>query len=210
MEFRRSMSEIISAGALLIVGFVFVMDVVPAAAQGQPSEAQILEALKSKVSRGVGNAGTQKSENAEERRVIDALRNRTARSLTLTERTEISEIAKTKPSIDLEINFDYNSDVVRPGARQPLKDLGRALSNEQLKGAVFFVNGHTDAVGGVDFNQDLSERRAEAVKRILIQEFHLPADTLVAAGYGKTQLKNAANPFAAENRRVQIVNTDVK
>lgn len=206
MEFRRSMSEIISAGALL--GFVFVMDVVPVAAQGHPSEAQILEALKSKVSRAVGNAGAQKSENVEERRVIDALRNRSARSLTLAERTELAEIAKTKPSIDLEINFDYNSDVVRPKARPPLQALGRALSNEQMKGTVFFVNGHTDAVGGVDFNQDLSERRAEAVKRILIEEFRLPADTLVAVGYGKTQLKNTTDPFAAENRRVQIVNTE--
>ncbi len=138
------------------------------------------------------------------------MRNRPARSLTLTERTEIAEIAKTKPSIDLEINFDYNSDMVRPRARQPLNELGRALSNEQMNGTVFLVNGHTDAVGGADFNQDLSERRAEAVKRILIQEFRLPADTLVAVGYGKTQLKNTANPFAAENRRVQIVNTEVK
>jgi outer membrane protein OmpA-like peptidoglycan-associated protein len=208
MEFRRSRSGIISAGALLIVGCTFVVDVIPAAAQGQPSEAQILEALKPKVSRAIGTAGASKSEDVKERRVIDALRNRPARSLTLTERTEIAEIAKTKPSIDLEINFDYNSDVVRPNARQPLQTLGRALSNEQMKGTVFFVNGHTDAVGGVDFNQDLSERRAEAVKRILIREFRLPADTLVAVGYGKTQLKKTTNPFAAENRRVQIVNTE--
>jgi outer membrane protein OmpA-like peptidoglycan-associated protein len=210
MELRRSRSGIISAGALLIVGCTFVVGVVPAAAQRQPSEAQILEALKPKVSRAIGNAGTRKSEDVKERRVIDSLRNRPARSLTLTERTEIAEIAKTKPSIDLEINFDFNSDVVRPNARQPLQTLGRALSNEQMKGSVFFVNGHTDAVGGIDFNQDLSERRAEAVKRILIQEFRLPSDTLVAVGYGKTQLKNTANPFAGENRRVQIVNTEQK
>jgi outer membrane protein OmpA-like peptidoglycan-associated protein len=163
--------------------------------------------VEAKASRAIGNAGASKSEDVKERRVIDALRNRPARSLTLTERTEIAEIAKTKPSIDLEINFDYNSDVVRL-ARQPLQTLGRALSNEQMKGTVFFVNSHTDAVGGVDFNQDLSERRAEAVKRILIQEFRLPAATLIAVGYGKTQLKNTTNSFAAENRRVQIVNTE--
>src|SRR6266403_3716923 len=204
----KSKSGIIFVGAMLIVGCVLMLDALPAAAQAQPSEAQILEALKSKVSRTIGNAGASKSEDVKERRVIDALRNRPARSLTLTERTEIAEIAKTKPSIDLEINFDYNSDVVRPKARQPLQTLGGALSNEQMKGTVFFVNGHTDAVGGVDFNQDLSERRAEAVKRILIQEYRLPADTLVAVGYGKTQLKNTTNPFAAENRRVQIVNTE--
>lgn len=201
-------SGIVFVGAMVIVGCALMLDALPAAAQAQPSEAQILEALKSKVSRAIGNSGANKSEDVKERRVVDALRNRPARSLTLTERTEIAEIAKTKPSIDLEINFDFNSDVVRPNARPTLQALGRALSNQEMKGTVFFVNGHTDAVGGADFNQDLSERRAEAVKRILIQEFRLPTDTLVAVGYGKSQLKNATKPFAAENRRVQIVNTE--
>jgi len=208
MDYCRLRPKIISAGALLLLSCTFDVSVAPAAAQGKPSEAQILEALKPKVSRAIGIAGSKQSENVERRRTIDALRNRTARSLTLTERTEIAEIAKTKPSVDLEINFEYNSDVVRPRARQPLNDLGRVLSNEQMKGTVFFISGHTDAVGSADFNQDLSERRAEAVKRILIQEFRLPADTLVAVGYGKSQLKNKADPFAGENRRVQVVNTE--
>jgi hypothetical protein len=43
--------------------------------------------------------------------------------------TRISEIAKDKPSIDIEIKFDYNSDVVGPNA---LRALGRVLSNEQV------------------------------------------------------------------------------
>ena len=82
------------------------------------------------------------------------------------------------------------------------------LSNEQFKGTIFLVNGHTDGKGGADFNQDLSERRAEAVKRVLIEAYKLPAETLLAVGYGKTQLKNKVYPFAGENRRVQIVNTE--
>jgi outer membrane protein OmpA-like peptidoglycan-associated protein len=82
------------------------------------------------------------------------------------------------------------------------------MSDEQLKGTVFFINGHTDAKGGADYNQTLSERRAEAVKRFLIEEFRLPADTLVGLGHGKSKLKNTADPLAGENRRVQIVNTE--
>jgi hypothetical protein len=63
-------------------------------------------------------------------------------------------------------------------------------------------------LGIAPFTYIATERRAEAVKRILIQEFRLPAGTLIAVGYGKTQLKNTTNSFAAENRRVQIVNTE--
>jgi hypothetical protein len=55
--------------------------------------------------------------------------------------------------------------------------------------------------------QSLSERRAEAVKLFLAQQFKLSPDNMLALGFGRSQLKNAAEPLAAENRRVQIVNT---
>ena len=96
----------------------------------------------------------------------------------------------------------------RAEGRQFLQTVGRVMSGEQLKGTVFFINGHTDAKGGSDYNQALSQRRAEAVKRALIEEYRLPKDTLIAVGYGKNQLKNTADPLAGENRRVQIVNTE--
>ena len=73
-------------------------------------------------------------------------------------------------------------------------------------GSVFMLGGHTDAKGGDNYNQMLSERRAETVKRFLIQNYHLPAANLVSAGYGKNGQKNPNDPFAAENRRVEIVN----
>ena len=88
--------------------------------------------------------------------------------------------------------------------------LGRALTNPDLQGSVFLIGGHTDAKGDDDYNQRLSERRASAVKRFLKERFDIPDDTLVTAGYGEEQLKNESDPFAAENRRVQIVNLELK
>ena len=68
------------------------------------------------------------------------------------------------------------------------------------------LGGHTDAKGGDDYNQSLSERRAETVKKFLADNYHVSADTMISTGYGKRELKNATDPFAPENRRVQIVN----
>jgi flagellar motor protein MotB len=51
------------------------------------------------------------------------------------------------------------------------------------------------------------DRRAEVVKRLLVEQFKFPADALVAVGFGKQRLKNAADPLAGENRRVEIVET---
>ena len=48
------------------------------------------------------------------------------------------------------------------------------------------------------------------MKRFLKEQFDIPDDTLVTAGYGKQQLKSSSDPFSAENRRVQIVNLEQK
>jgi outer membrane protein OmpA-like peptidoglycan-associated protein len=76
--------------------------------------------------------------------------------------------------------------------------------------STFIVAGHTDAKGSDTYNQGLSERRAEAVKRFLAEKYGIDASNLLTVGYGKTQLKNPAGPFASENRRVQVINASDK
>ena len=91
-----------------------------------------------------------------------------------------------------------------------MQALGRALANPELKGSTFIVAGHTDAAGSDTYNQDLSERRADSIKRYLVEKSGIPAADLVTVGYGKTKLKDPANPLAEVNRRVQVVNTENK
>jgi outer membrane protein OmpA-like peptidoglycan-associated protein len=88
--------------------------------------------------------------------------------------------------------------------------LGQALSNANLKGSTFVVAGHTDAIGGEAYNQDLSERRAETIKRYLTDKFGIAGTDLVAVGYGKTKPKDPSAPMDPVNRRVQVVNMDTK
>jgi outer membrane protein OmpA-like peptidoglycan-associated protein len=54
-----------------------------------------------------------------------------------------------------------------------VRELGRALTNPDLKGDVFLVAGHTNAKGDDSDNQSLSRRRAEAVKRLLVRKFKI-------------------------------------
>ena len=117
---------------------------------------------------------------------------------------------KDKPKIDLEINFDYNSANISAKSMPSVQALGRALSNPDLKGSTFVVAGHTDAAGGDSYNQDLSERRADSIKRYLVDKFGIAGTDLVTVGYGKTKLKDPANPLADVNRRVQVVNMENK
>jgi outer membrane protein OmpA-like peptidoglycan-associated protein len=128
------------------------------------------------------------------------------RSLSLDDREHMAEIATKRPKVDLEINFDYNSAEVTPKAEPQLNNLGKALTAKELAGSTVMLGGHTDAKGSDEYNQGLSERRAETVKRFLIDSYKIPAANLVTAGYGKKDPKNPNDLFAAENRRVEIVN----
>jgi outer membrane protein OmpA-like peptidoglycan-associated protein len=132
------------------------------------------------------------------------------RGLTLDERNEVADIARQRPAVDLEIYFDYNSSEIAAKAVPDLMNLGRALTNPGIQGGVFLVGGYTDAKGGQDYNQPLSERRAQSVRQFLIQNFRIAPDSLVATGYGKEHLKIPSEPFAAENRRVQVTNLQSK
>jgi OmpA family len=64
--------------------------------------------------------------------------------------------------------------------------------------------------GSETYNQGLSERRADAVKRFLLEQYGIDAGNLVTVGYGKTHLKNPAEPLSGENRRVQVINATDK
>jgi outer membrane protein OmpA-like peptidoglycan-associated protein len=173
---------------------------------------QILNALQPKpLTRGL-SAGPQADPAVEAKQIrfVDTLRNRKTRSLSLGEREEIAEIASTKPKIDLEIQFDYNSADISRNSMPAVQELGKALSNSSLRGSTFVVAGHTDAVGGETYNQDLSERRADTIKRYLTEKYGINGADLVTVGYGKTKPKDVNAPMDPANRRVQVVNMATK
>jgi outer membrane protein OmpA-like peptidoglycan-associated protein len=204
---RRKLVAILS---LLTIGAALSFGVARAVAADDVTEDQIVRALapaKKPLTRGL-SAGPQvdPAVAAAEGRFVQTIRGRATRSLSVTEREEIATIAKDKPNIDLEITFDYNSADISAKSLSSVQALGKALTNADLKGSTFIVAGHTDAAGGEAYNQDLSERRADSIKRYLTDKFGIAGADLVTVGYGKSKLKDPSNPLAEVNRRVQVVN----
>jgi outer membrane protein OmpA-like peptidoglycan-associated protein len=191
------------ASASLVTGFLWSVAGIPAMAQDVPAD-QIVKALTPPVTRSM-NGPAQPAMSDSDRAFVDSLHHRT-RSLTVDESEHVAEIAKNQPKIDLEIYFDFNSAAITPKAEPQLKELGKALLDPGLEKSVIVLSGHTDAKGSDLYNQELSERRAEAVKKYLVETLKVSPDNMTSAGYGRRDLKNKAQPFAAENRRVQIVN----
>jgi outer membrane protein OmpA-like peptidoglycan-associated protein len=206
-SFQKFFGKAIAIGAALSMTAGLAL-----AADGTVSADKIVNALQPKpLTRGL-STGPQADPaiKARETTLLKTVRNRPTRSLSLGEREQIAEIAATKPNIDLEIQFDFNSAAISKSSTQAVQELGKALSNPNLKGSTFVVAGHTDGIGGDAFNQDLSERRADTIKRYLVDQYGLTGSDLVTVGYGKTKLKDSANPADPINRRVQVVNMDTK
>ena len=197
--------SIVTIGATLSFGMAAV-------AAEDVTEDQILRALappaKKPLTRGL-SVGPQQAEpviSAEEGRFVQKIRGRPTRSLSVAEREEIATLAKDKPNIDLEITFDYNSAEISAKSLASVQALGKALSSSDLKGSTFIVAGHTDAAGSEGYNQDLSERRADSIKRYLTDKYGITGADLVTVGYGESKLKDPGQPLAEANRRVQVVN----
>jgi OmpA-OmpF porin, OOP family len=129
-----------------------------------------------------------------------APRTRSLRNLTVE-----SSAPDAKPSLSLLIQFDFNSATVKPESQQALLNLAQALKSRELLESKFAVEGHTDAKGKADYNLKLSQQRADAVRNFLASNGVMDS-RLAAVGKGATELANTADPLAAENRRVRIVN----
>ena len=103
------------------------------------------------------------------------------------------------------ILFDTDSDRLKAESAAVIKSIARGLeTNPNLK---LQIEGHTDSSGAADHNLDLSKRRAEAVKAVLVSQFKVDAARLTTAGLGATKPidSNDTPQGRAQNRRVEFV-----
>ena len=103
-----------------------------------------------------------------------------------------------------DVLFDTAKYSLRPLAREKLAKVAGIISGHP--GLRLDVEGHTDSVGGDDYNQGLSEQRGASVRDFLTQQGML-ASSVTSRGFGKTQ-PVASNDTAAgrqQNRRVELV-----
>lgn len=103
-----------------------------------------------------------------------------------------------------DVLFDTGSYTLKPGAREKLAKIsGIVLAHPGLN---LQIEGHTDSVGTDEFNQQLSERRADSVRDFLAEQ-GVPGSAISARGFGKTQpvASNDTAEGRQRNRRVELV-----
>jgi len=203
MSVKRSFWMVVGYG-LVIANLVLGPS---ASAQGVKSADEILSGLQGVKTRGFDPSAPQREPKQKE--LNAKLRGLKTRRITVEEREDVAKLIEDSkaPNVDVQILFAFDSAEILPQARPSLDELGKALSNAKLGNASFLIAGHTDAKGSDSYNLALSQRRAESVKAFLVETYGVDGARLAVIGFGEEQLKNPDDPFADENRRVQIVNT---
>lgn len=136
---------------------------------------------------------------------------------TISVQQAITDLQAQRTSEGLKVNlpesilFDFDKAEIRSGAKPTLQKLSVLLKT--YKNSPTEIRGYTDGKGSDDYNQDLSERRAQAVKTYLVQNFQVNGDRLTPKGLGKTQpiapntkADGSDNPEGRQkNRRVEVI-----
>lgn len=103
------------------------------------------------------------------------------------------------------ITFEFNSDALLPDARAQIAELGAVMRDNPSLQVV--IVGHTDSIGGFDYNLGLSQRRAMSVVEALVSDHGIARDRMTPAGAGMMApaATNRTEAGRALNRRVEIV-----
>ena len=109
------------------------------------------------------------------------------------------------PHINVDIQFNPDSPVIRPESYRTVARIADALTHPELTGFTFLIVGRIEANGKRDINLALSQRRAESIRDALVTTFKISSKRVLAVGLGEEQLQDANNPKAAVNQWAQIV-----
>lgn len=115
-----------------------------------------------------------------------------------------TDAGKPGQRVDLLLTFEIGSAQLTPTARAEARVFAQALSRPKLKGMRFAIEGHTDSSGGLDYNLDLSRRRAESAAEYLMSQ-GVERGRLEVRGLGYSQPLPGRSAASPDNRRVEAV-----
>jgi len=122
------------------------------------------------------------------------------------EETVVVSEALPPHSVNIKIEFDFNSYAIRPQSYGLLKELGKALTDDRIKGKMLILKGHTDSDGSDAYNLTLSLNRALSVQNYLVGNFNIEPDHIRVVGYGEALplVLNTSPSNKQLNRRVEV------
>jgi len=109
------------------------------------------------------------------------------------------------PTINLDIQFDVDTPIVQPASYQTLGRIADALVHSSMLPYGVLIVGHTESNGRRENNVILSQRRADAIRDMLVNTFKIATKRVQSVGLGEEQFIDQVRPNAPVNNQIQIV-----
>jgi len=137
--------------------------------------------------------------------VLERSRSRSKNEPPPQKRPPIAPDLNKLPAFNADIQFDVDTPIVLPDSYQAVGRIADALTHASLLPYTFLIVGHIESTGRRENNALLSQRRADAIRDILVNTFKIAPKRLQSVGLGEEQLLDPARPNAPINNQVQIL-----
>jgi OmpA-OmpF porin, OOP family len=138
-------------------------------------------------------------------KTLERSRSRSRNEPEASKRPPVSPELLGLPAVNFDIQFDTDTPIVRPQSYETLGRIADALVHVKLLPYSFLIVGHIEANGKRESNVILSQRRADAIRDILINTFKISAKRVQTVGLGEEQLLDPAHPTAPGNQQTQVM-----
>jgi outer membrane protein OmpA-like peptidoglycan-associated protein len=138
-------------------------------------------------------------------KTLERSRSRSRNEPEASKRPPIAPELQGLPGFNVDIQFDTDTPIVRPQSYETIGRIADALVHVKLLPYSFLIVGHVEANGKRESNVILSQRRADAIRDILVNTFKISAKRLQAVGLGEEQLLDPPHPTASANQQMQIL-----
>jgi len=184
---------------LLAAGVIALLAAAPASAQNAPTREDIVAKLEKY------QADLELDIPALRQQVTERSKMRGKTEPPPQKRPAIAPDLNKLPTFNFDIVFDVDTPIVQPESYQTVGRIADALVHSSLLPYNFLVVGHIEANGKREANAILSQRRADAIREILVNTFKISAKRIQSVGLGEEQLLDSARPTAPVNNQIQIM-----
>ena len=140
-------------------------------------------------------------------KILEQSRSRSKKEPEPSKRPPVVPEIKGLPTFNFNIKFDVDTPIILPVSYETVGRIADAMVNAPMLPYTFLIVGHSDSTGKREANVLLSQRRADAVRDVLINTFKISSKRLQSLGVGEEQFIDQAHPTAAVNLQIQIVTT---
>jgi OmpA-OmpF porin, OOP family len=184
---------------VLLAGGLLWLAVTPASAQNAPTRDDIVAKLDKYQS------DLELDVPALRQQVTERSKSRSKNEPPPQKRPPIAPDLNKLPTFNVDITFDVDTPIVQPESYQTVGRIADAMVYSSLLPYTFLIVGHIEASGRRENNAILSQRRADAIREILVNTFKIAAKRIQSVGLGEEQLLDSARPNAPVNNQIQIM-----